>query len=495
MNNRTNDIIESPHFVRVANITRDLDILYTDLKTSDLFTNLKKYSGIIFNFAKEKFLRMPFAAELREVLVDLLDSFKKLRNDEAVKQYFDQIEEIQSRLKWFMDEFQLDKRLNALVEILKKKLSRITQNALETEDVYREAKTKFIFDPDVGKIVWEQKLPISWHAFNETPQFEEIPEYKFINDAQTFLFGARNDSWSFFNGIFLTEPQNLIPPFKAHALLVGSRHIVTFDKASLEFDANEFSESKVLDDQCSYLLAHDFIDGHFTIILKPSSLKTGSKNYLSKSLLITSKNSSVEIELGNSLGKIRVGDHPMTVLPTTNGDFLVTRELDVVTVTSKRGLKVQCNLEFDVCRIELSGWYFGKIAGVLGTMNNENFDDLTTADNEITENKKSFLASWITEGNREYKDEKTIQTIGEFNDALALSCDAYFRQKTSYFTNCFLSVDPQPFYDMCIQLGTLPRYQATSKTMEQAACTSAIAYIDACAGSNIPLRIPDTCIQ
>jgi hypothetical protein len=37
---------------------------------------------------------------------------------------------------------------------------------------YREAKTKFIFDPECGNVEWEQKLPISWHAFNETPKFE-----------------------------------------------------------------------------------------------------------------------------------------------------------------------------------------------------------------------------------------------------------------------------------------------------------------------------------
>lgn len=495
MYNRTNEIIESPYFVRVSNITRDLDILYTDMKTNDLFTNLKKYSGLLFNFAKEKILRMPFAAELREVLVDLGHSLKELRNVEGVKEYFDQIEEIQSRLRWLMNEFQLDRRLNALLEILKKKLSRITQNALETEDVYREAKTKFIFDPDDGKIVWEQKLPISWHAFNETPQFEEIPEYKLFNDVQTFLFDARNNSWSFFNGIFLTEPQNLIPPFKAHALLVGSRHIVTFDKTSLEFDASEFRESRVLDDQCSYLLAHDFIDGHFTLILKPSSLPSENQSFLSKSLIIKSKESSVEIELGNPVGKIRVGDHPMTVLPSTNGDFLITRELNVVTVTSKRGFKVQCNLEFDVCRIELSGWYFGKIAGVLGTMNNEDFDDLTTADNEVTESKDTFLNSWVAAGNRYQTTSDASQNVSEFFEQLSWNCDSFFRQKTSYFTNCFLVVDPQPFYEMCIQLGSLPRYQTTSKNMEKAACTSAIAYIDACAGQNIPLRIPDTCIQ
>ncbi len=495
MNNRTNEFVESPYFTRISNITRDMDTLYTDLKTNDFFTNFKKYSKIISTFAREKILRMPFAAELREVLVDLGHSVKELRNAEGVKEYFDQIEEIQLKINWLMNEFQLEKRLSALLEILKKKLSRITQNALETEDVYREAKTKFIFDPDSGQLIWEQKLPVSWHAFNETPQFEEIPEYKFFNDMQTFLFGSKNGSWNLFNGIYFAEPQNLVPPFKSHALLVGSRHIVTFDMTNLKLDVSEYGESLELDDQCSYLLAHDFIDGRLSIILKPSSLSVGSHKYMSKSLLIKSENSNVEIELGNPTGKIRVGNLAMTILPTTDGDFLVTRELNVVTISSERGFRVQCNLEFDVCKIELSGWFFGKIAGVLGTMNNENFDDLTTADNEVTENKEVFLNSWISEGNRAQTESNATRIFGEYYEELLKNCELFFVQKTSYFTSCFLSVDPEPFYEMCVQLGALPRYQASRKNMEQAACTSAIAYIDACAGQNVPLRIPDSCIQ
>jgi hypothetical protein len=37
---------------------------------------------------------------------------------------------------------------------------------------YREAKTKFVFDPETGNVEFEQKLPMSWHALNETPKFE-----------------------------------------------------------------------------------------------------------------------------------------------------------------------------------------------------------------------------------------------------------------------------------------------------------------------------------
>lgn len=37
---------------------------------------------------------------------------------------------------------------------------------------HREAKTKFVFEPNDGIMLLEQKLPMSWHAFNETPNFK-----------------------------------------------------------------------------------------------------------------------------------------------------------------------------------------------------------------------------------------------------------------------------------------------------------------------------------
>lgn len=37
---------------------------------------------------------------------------------------------------------------------------------------YHKAKTKFLCNPEKGILELEQKLPFSWHAFNETPKYE-----------------------------------------------------------------------------------------------------------------------------------------------------------------------------------------------------------------------------------------------------------------------------------------------------------------------------------
>lgn len=500
MYNRTNELIESPYFSKVSNITHDLDVFYQDLSNNDLFTNVRKYSGVMWQFLREKFLSMvPFGKELREISVDIANEFRELKKVEAVKEAVERYEDIESKLNWVLSEFQFEKRLNALLDIIKHKLTRITQNALQTEDVYREAKTKFIFDPEKGKIEWEQKLPMAWHAFNETPQFEEIPEYKMLKDVQSFVFSKRNNSiWSFYYGWTspLTEPQIFLPPFKSHAMLVGSSHVITFDKNFVTFDKNNFTSSstKVLDEGCSHLLAHDWIDNRFSLILKSTVASDKKQKLLAKSLVIQSGENVIEIELGTTKGPVKVGKNSTSMLPIMVDDLLVMQELNVIIVSSRRGFTVRCNLEFDVCVIELSGWFFGKIAGVLGTMNNEPFDDLRKSDSAIASDNDEFTDSWKLDSMCT-SEIKEIPTADKLGDDLKKICESFFKQKNSYFAECFSIVDPDPFYQMCLSLAAHPKFQLTSETSEKAACTSGMAYMETCSIESVPLRIPDNCVQ
>lgn len=52
--------------------------------------------------------------------------------------------------------------------------------------------------------------------------------------------------------------------FTARALLIDSRHFMTFDQrfVGLNLNVEQFSQG-----QCSYLLAHDFFKRNFTLLL------------------------------------------------------------------------------------------------------------------------------------------------------------------------------------------------------------------------------------
>lgn len=54
----------------------------------------------------------------------------------------------------------------------------------------------------------------------------------------------------------------------------------------------------------------------------------------------------------------------------------MTREGNTIVVSTKNGFQVKCNLVREICTFRMSGWYYGKTAGLLGTYNYEEHDEL-----------------------------------------------------------------------------------------------------------------------
>lgn len=76
------------------------------------------------------------------------------------------------------------------------------------------------------------------------------------------------------------------------------------------------------------------------------------------------------------------------------------------------------------------GWYFSRLGGLFGTMNNEPFDDMMTPDRKIT-SMKEFLSSWRIE-----KDNSKI--ISNKNHVKNnTECEIYFKTKVSSLKACF----------------------------------------------------------
>lgn len=171
---------------------------------------------------------------------------------------------------------------------------------------------------------------------------------------------------------------------------------------------------------------------------------------------------------------------------------MIFKDTNVVTVMSKKGFMLKCNIDFDVCSFDVGGWYFGKLAGILGTMNNEIYDDYTTSQSLPAKNDLELIESWkVNECSPVIQDSITQQV----SDTVVSLCDSFFKRKTSYFTTCFDKIDPEAYYQMCLSLSESERYKSNEQEVQKGACTAAIAYIEACDDQKIPLRVPDVCIQ
>lgn len=242
-----------------------MDTLYRDIAANDVITNVRKYSVLAWQFLRAKyFVLVPFGHELNEICNEMLGELRKLYTLEPVQFVAYKVSEMQAQLTWFANELQLEKRAMQLWHIVRQKITTFGQTALETDDKYREAKTQFVFDPDVGLMELQQKLPMSWHAFNETPIVEEIHEYKTLLRFTSMFQGSNVSLWSLYNDYRLyTDPELWLPPYKSHAMLIGNRHFVTFDDRFVTIDGADYAHGQ------SYLLAHDFLAANFTLIVRP----------------------------------------------------------------------------------------------------------------------------------------------------------------------------------------------------------------------------------
>lgn len=161
-----------------------------------------------------------------------------------------------------------------------------------------------------------------------------------------------------------------------------------------------------------------------------------------------------------------------------------------MTITSDTEFSLSCNVQFDLCWFEVSGWYFGQTAGLLGTMNNEPFDEYTTSYNNITTDLREFTDSWSVEGCKQKMIPDAVKVTVPTD--VSSVCDEYF--KSGMLSACADTVDPKPFYEICLDLGSNSNDVKQGHPANKGACTAALAYIEACASAKIPMRVPEQCI-
>ncbi|KAG8042041.1 hypothetical protein G9C98_000032 [Cotesia typhae] len=470
---RRNELIKSPYFDRFTNFTQDVDKLYRDIKANDIITNIRKYSAIVINFIRERYFTMvPFGNELKDLVEEIAAEIAELRKLPSINFALEKIHYIYDRVSYFYQYFGVQSKIENAIKIIHSKLMDISQTALQAESKYREAKTKFIFDPNDGLMCLEQKLPMSWHAFNQTPEFQEIPEYRALIDVQNYFTASNTTFWTlYYRYKPYTDPYNWLPPFKAQAMIVGRQHFVTFDGRHYDFAGTK-----------TYLLAHDFIDNQFAVFISYSPNETNS-SIIDHKIVATIGEQSLLVDLFNDSIKFADSNAVLKLpIELKNSTGFVYQEESIVTIKLKNNqFKLKCNFKYDVCVIQLSGWFFGKTSGLLGTMNNERWDDTTGSNGRVTEDIASFAGSWSISraGSAEISN---LAHVGYGKSESFDLCLNLFGNQSSEFNDCFMVVEPQYYTEACLN----------TRSMSEV-CTLAISYMQICGFYDTYLRIPDKC--
>nr|XP_030739666.1 uncharacterized protein LOC115867587 [Globicephala melas] len=256
-------------------------------------------------------------------------------------------------------------------------------------------------------------------------------------------------------------------PSGYHAVVAGTRHVVTFDGQVWGISA-----------RCSsLLLAKDFAHDTFSLTLNRAGSGLTS---------LTVELNHTTLILYPSLKTYRLYNSSLPGESCLDLDLppAKTRRNNVprIELTSEDGVSVVCDLHASLCSLTLSVWQHGLSAGLLGTNDNEASNELMLPDGTVASSLEEVTPAWQVGG-----DCRAMEKTRLACPVQSLTCRAFFQDPRSSLGNCFGVVDPTPFLSLCVQdtCGTQER---------QPACNLAAAYIHLCARGFVPLDPPPQCV-
>lgn len=333
------------------------------------------------------------------------------------------------------------------------------------------------FDPQRGEYEFEVYMPIDVPDMSWLKQLD-MSEY-LANTRRTIARYLPEEDWSLMDTIYAykprSNPRDWIPPFKAHASLVGSQHYVTFDKKFYDFAGD-----------CSYLLARDFIDKTFSIVV---NYERGGRvgQPIKKSISVLTDGKQVEI-MPDAKTTI---DGSRIEMPFRFGNTTVSRQESSVVVRTDLGVEVNCDLPHDHCTVSMPGWFYDKTAGLLGTYDNEPSNDFTTSDKTVVDRPETMAESW-TVGPRCRTTNRVVSTSIDTNTRRYRACAKLFKDESSTFRSCFRVVPAEKYMEMCVR--DVPMGD-NSLEAEEDTCRIAAAYRHECQRHETHVRMPNECIQ
>jgi len=234
----------------------------------------------------------------------------------------------------------------------------------------------------------------------------------------------------------VVNPREVLPPFKALGSVIDSKYYVTFDGRAF-----------VLAGHCSYQLVADYVDRNFAVDIRYEADKG---NEAQKTFIYNNGKDKIEI------GPDAVKDHKVVVdgntvsTPTKVDHVNIYQSERGLSVKSDDGVKVACSSKADVCIVALNGFYYGKVDGLLGTNNHEQYDDLDKPDGHKASTASELADSWKVDKSCSAQPSQ-VEYIEEPKDGDLLpdECNDLFVKWTSSLRPCFSVLNRRPYAAIC----------------------------------------------
>ncbi|KAF5303408.1 hypothetical protein FQR65_LT08250 [Abscondita terminalis] len=438
----------------------------------------------------------PIADVLEQALATVINDFKKITEDynpylEAIFGRYEAINEVPAlvefrktistfshRILWIWNHHNLtDLMKNQVHQYVSNfdsyLVSIVTYNSSSTSDFENFFQSSnYIFRPDIGIIEITQPLPVEWDTFDSLPQFHQHPLYDKIKEkAESLIKIQKHHFGDMINTIksYIGEPSEYIlsPPTNNIAMVIGDSNFFTFDKKYFKFKGN-----------CSYILTAEFLTTTFAVEI----------NYDPERVITISMPHSILKILSNSTV---LENDVKANLPIITGSLIVLQENYEIVVDYAKGLKVICNLYYNYCSVQLSGWLFGKVGGLLGTLDNDMSTDFNLPDGNKADDIQHFAESWKV-GDCQSSNQLMLENNTTHISPLSITlfetlCQLFFTNVNSPLASCFNIIDTDPFYDICVN--------DMKDIKNLSLCSSIAAYRARCKYSSIDVEMPEMCIH
>jgi hypothetical protein len=382
------------------------------------------------------------------------------------------VQEAYKQAKAAFEYLEVEQRTKDLIKQTADTIVRVVRkNAFYVVDDYLNLdQDKIInYNPREGKLDFQIWVPMQLPSIQAVsiPDFELIKEiYAKVTEIVMNLIPDDFSPYDFYYQ-YMPNTETIYPPFEAYAMISGAQHYMTFDKKFFEFAGS-----------CSYTLAREFVDQTFEVLVNYDD----DREVLRKSLTVRTEGKEVEIF---TTGVVSI-DGVQTELPVSIGQAQITRQGHMIQLLSNKGFAVSCDIANDMCMLNISGWYYNKVAGLFGTYTNEQVDDMLTSDARLAANVDDFTHSWVSGKCRNVENRARA-----WDSQTKVACQKLFNNKESQFRRCYKVVDPTPFLQMCAN-DVID--DVTDMGDERSACKAAAMYVMSCKKEGVPLRLPRACV-
>nr|XP_034313736.1 apolipophorins isoform X7 [Crassostrea gigas] len=447
------------------------DIIKMQQQISERLPAMPEYSMVVKKVksaVKNVDPMKPYNDVVTKVTSVVQSKYEELNQDKDFVKFKILITEIYEELSTGFEFLSIKKQLMDIATQMHSDIKKfIVEDIAEMKILGLDKSRVITFDPENGNIEVEIYMPTGMETLDRLPK---IPVTKFRNvmkdfagKVQTVIPDSDFNLWDIYYRVrpASLHPIDWIPPFKGYAYVAGNRHFITFDGKKFDFSGD-----------CSFVLTRDLVDNNFTVIMnyKPNE-------NIMDNLLVLAEGKTIEI-FPDFTVKIDGKPHEF---PYMSHKLSLERVGDWIKLDTGRGLIITGDLPSNVFTIEVSGWYFGKLAGILGTYNNEQYDELTTGDNKIVKNEDSFYNSWEVSKKCRPNGNNAVDIIQDESDFKYIKCAKVLKSTDSVLRPCFRQVNPDKAFEMCLNRDDM--------------CAASRFYLHQCRQQGVYLPPPKECVQ